>query len=172
MDNQQVRWVTVVNFPRYMISDNGQILDKGGKSGFRTEYPKCRITFSENNSGYLSAPFGESVHVTVARHFLSDYDPSLQVNHKDGNKKNNQVSNLEMVTRSENMTHAVYTLMNPKLSGEGCYHSVLNERLAQEIWDLLQTGLGSHRVAKQLGLNRSTVENIRVRKKWGNLRFS
>lgn len=34
--------------------------------------------------------------------FLPDYDSSLQVNHKDKNKRNNAVWNLEMVTDSEN----------------------------------------------------------------------
>ena len=47
-----------------------------------------------------------SIHRIVARVFLKNYDEKLQVNHKDGNKLNNNVDNLEMVTASENQIHS------------------------------------------------------------------
>lgn len=46
------------------------------------------------------------VHRLVAKAFIPELDNSLLVNHKDGNKKNNHVDNLEWVTASENMRHA------------------------------------------------------------------
>lgn len=49
------------------------------------------------------------VHRLVARAFCEGYKDSLQVNHKDGDKLNNNADNLEWVTVSENVKHAFDT---------------------------------------------------------------
>lgn len=47
------------------------------------------------------------VHREVAKAFIPCSDYALQVNHKDGNKSNNSVENLEWVTNQENADHAI-----------------------------------------------------------------
>ena len=54
--------------------------------------------------GYLVCYAG-SVHRLVAEAFLATWDANLVVNHKDGNKHNNHINNLEMVTCKENTQH-------------------------------------------------------------------
>jgi hypothetical protein len=66
------------------------------------------------SSGYLSVtitrdgkPKAFSIHRLVAMAFIDNPEGKPQVNHKDGNKLNNSADNLEWVTNSENMRHAV-----------------------------------------------------------------
>lgn len=47
------------------------------------------------------------IHRLVAEAFLEKIDGKTYINHKDGNKSNNSVDNLEWCTQKENMQHAV-----------------------------------------------------------------
>ena len=60
------------------------------------------------------------VHRLVAETFLPSSYENLQVNHKDGNKLNNHVSNLEWITASENIKHAYRIGLN-KGNGKKVY---------------------------------------------------
>ena len=94
---------------KYSISPDGFIInDKTGKL----------VSFNPDSKGYMKArlytdlstnPDGRKpyrLHRIIAMTFLENYSDKLQVNHIDGDKKNNKVSNLEMVTGSQNMYHA------------------------------------------------------------------
>ena len=62
-----------------------------------------------NNAGYKRVTFGNKhyfIHRLVAKYFCKGYKDGLIVNHIDGNKTNNNMNNLEWVTRSENDLHA------------------------------------------------------------------
>jgi hypothetical protein len=52
------------------------------------------------------------VHRLVAQHFLEKKENKKEVNHKDGDKNNNKVSNLEWCNRRENMIHYFTKIKN------------------------------------------------------------
>ena len=69
-------------------------------------YSRNRVYKYHKKSGYYYSSFG-AVHRVVAETFIGTLKSFLetQINHKDGNKTNNDVSNLEIVTPYENMQH-------------------------------------------------------------------
>ncbi|HFI0682461.1 TPA: HNH endonuclease signature motif containing protein [Streptococcus suis] len=93
---------------RYLIYEDGRIEQKyGDKYIEKKPYDK--------GNGYLAVNLYRPghrhkmhlVHRLVAIHFLQNTDKKKVVNHKDRNKKNNHVNNLEWVTNQENLQHAV-----------------------------------------------------------------
>jgi hypothetical protein len=81
---------------------------------------------SQNKSpdGYLRVKLNNknvSIHSLVAKFILGERPKDYVINHKDGNKLNNKVSNLEYVTIAENIKHSVENGMHicnrPELMG-------------------------------------------------------
>lgn len=93
-----------LNHTKYLIStfgnikntETGYILEKNYKSG----YPTVLLTHHGISKTY-------KVHKLVAKTFLDNYDDKLVVNHIDGDKTNIKLSNLECITQSENVKHAI-----------------------------------------------------------------
>lgn len=100
-------WCVVENFENYEISSYGRI--KNIKTNY---YKKATLT----NDGYLRTTLSKNqkfktyyVHRLVGIHFLDNGKKLPFINHKDGDKINNNVYNLEWVTPSDNTKHAYQT---------------------------------------------------------------
>ena len=104
------KWLDVVGYEGlYQVSNFGRVksLPRETTSG-RVLKPHINkrngyvyITLSRENKQEE-----KRVHILVANAFIGANQEGLQVNHKDGNKTNNNVTNLEYCTQSENMKHA------------------------------------------------------------------
>lgn len=86
---------------QYVIFENGVV-----KSLVNNNLLKPR----KNPNGYMIVTLGKeqlSVHRLVAIHFIANPYSLTQVNHRDGNKENNHVNNIEWCTAEQNMQHAL-----------------------------------------------------------------
>lgn len=72
-------------------------------------------------------------HAAVMLLFIGARPPGLEVNHKDGDKKNNAISNLEYVTRSENIRHAVRLGLHRVPEGIGHFRAKFTEEQVRQI---------------------------------------
>lgn len=102
-----MQWKTIPDYPNYECSTAGEI---------RNRLTKHLLKQSINQKGYKQICISVNgirkiifPHRIVALTFIENKDNKQCVNHIDGNKTNNSVSNLEWVTPKENTVHAIKT---------------------------------------------------------------
>lgn len=114
------------------------------------------------------------LHRAVAHEFIGPNINKLDVNHIDGNKDNNHVKNLEYVTRSMNIIHAIETGLNPQ-KGELNPGHVLTEEDVRLICKLFLKTNGSiqetldelHKMSDDYAkINRHHLEQIKYKNCW------
>lgn len=90
----------------------------------------------------------------------------LEVNHIDGNKKNNKLENLEWCTASENQIHAFKTGLNKPRKGEESHLSKLTEDDVKKVFELREKGLLQKEIAEIVGCTKSNISCILRKKSW------
>jgi hypothetical protein len=95
---------------RYNITKEGKVFNKKTNKELKFHpdpkgYMKSRM-YCPEISNHKDGRKIIKLHRLIAATFLETYNEDLQVNHKNGVKNDNRVENLEMVTQSQNVTHA------------------------------------------------------------------
>lgn len=107
------------------------------------------------------------VHALVAKAFIPNPDNKPQVNHKNFDKRNNGIVNLEWVTGSENIQHALTVEGHqPNNKGELHGYSKLKDCDIPEIFKLKRSGVLQKDIAVMLNVSSSTISEVINRKKF------
>lgn len=109
--------VEINGFPNYRLDDQGNVFSQYKfKTGLVCEDWRPVKHVLDKATGYFLVTLVEGsvrknqfIHRLLATHFIPNPNQKPQVNHIDGNKQNNCLSNLEWVTAQENAQHAVRT---------------------------------------------------------------
>jgi len=98
------QWLPISNYCLlYWISSKGRVCS------FKNKNISKILVLADNGKGYKVVRLGTRilyVHRLVAQYFIPNYKKCAQVNHKDFNKENNAVENLEWVSQLDNHRHA------------------------------------------------------------------
>lgn len=96
-------WVKTLRNPNYLVSNTGRIRREGSDKDHSIRDRKGYFAVDLYENGKRTT---ERVHILVAEAFVPNPDSKPMINHKDGNKHNNNAENLEWVTHKENCEHA------------------------------------------------------------------
>jgi hypothetical protein len=170
---EQSQWLPVVGYEGlYEVSNCGHVrrtCNKRLKTQVNHKQGYLVVYLSENNRthGYL-------VHRLVAEAFIGPLASLIEVNHIDGVKTNNNVTNLELVTRQQNIDHAVATGLiankgenNPqaKLTAD----QVCQIRRRYTPGGYRNGGPGYIALAGEFNLNPGTIRDIIKNKIWRHI---
>lgn len=172
MDTVQEVWRAVTAYEGcYEVSDQGRVrsldretLHRSGR-GWKRRLRGRVMTPTVGSHGYLSVMLSADgaaarrlVHDLVTEAFLGARAPGHVVNHRDGDRLNNRASNLEYVTQSENLVHALThgTPSAKRLPVSTVLAIVAKHRAGALPVDLIQ----------EYGVDRGTVYDILFGRAW------
>lgn len=144
----------------YEITNKGEIINKRNNKIVKPEI---------NSKGYLRVRIGGKkyfVHRLVAEKYLKNKDNKPQVNHKDGNKLNNCVENLEWVTNLENRKHAVKNGL--QIQGSKCPWAKLTEE--QVLYIRNNPNISSRTLSEMYNVSLGAINDVRNFKSWKQLK--
>lgn len=152
---------------KYLLTEDGKIYSQASQKFLSTHldkdgYEKVRLVCDDDKRHTFS------VHRLMMENFSPREDMiNLQVNHKDGNKLNNHISNLEWCTCEENIHHAIKNNLRAEQFGEHNPASKLTEKEVKEIIQLLLSKKYSGaEIDRMYGLCKDYSNSIKRKERW------
>lgn len=167
-------WIDIKGYEGiYQISENGQIrslprLNSAGRF-LRGRLRKLEV----DRDGYLKVGLTKNniqrrflVSRLVAHHFLPNPKNNPIVNHIDGIKSNNHVSNLEWASIRDNNLHAVAMNLRNGYQGSKNYNAKLNEADVIKIKTMLAKHMPIKEIAQKFRVSFATIGFIKQKRTW------
>lgn len=165
-------WRVITDWPRYEVSSHGRVrFAESGRIVPQSRHPDgyhqvslVRLTRESDNALPKSKKF--RAHRLVASVFIKNPNGKPQVNHIDGNKRNNHAGNLEWVTGRENMAHAHSTGLMPSQKGEKNPRAKLSGHQVRQAIQMHHEGMNQCAIGRALGVTNSMIHLIVKGKAW------
>jgi hypothetical protein len=155
----------------YQVSNHGRV------KSFRDKVKGPKIlSHNPGNKNDYPAFFSHGERILIHRALMIAFCPvdgyeRLQVNHKDANKKNNHISNLEWTTAKGNAQHARALKIQKVLRGSEKNQSKFTESDIPKIRELSRQGLSHGQIASRYNVNRATITKILLGIRWKHVGF-
>lgn len=151
-------WKPVLNCKTHEVSSLGRVRHINGRIS--------KLHKGTGNGGYLifrrpHLNYGKTVHRMVAESFIEKPIGKDEINHINGNKYDNSVTNLEWCTRTENMRHARDT----GLKINGPVRRIFDKIQSVVIQDCFNAGFTNVAISKYFKCHQSTIAYIRYGKR-------
>lgn len=165
MTNIQEQWLPIDGRKNYY-----EVSSFGNVKNVKTGHP-MKATPNPGRCRYLEVPLlgrKTRIHRLVAKAFIPNPENKRTVNHKDGNKQNNCVDNLEWATDSENMLHAI-DMGFLKIRGEHHPSAKLSKVHVMVIKEAYQAGHRVANIAKYFNVHRNSIYAILSGRRWASI---
>lgn len=174
-------WADCVGYEGiYKVSNFGRIISleriivvNGGKCGGSFRKGLKLMKYKVGTTGYYTLnlckngiPKDTLVHRIVAMAFIKNDNNYPYINHKNFNRIDNRVENLEWCTQKMNIHHAIDAGKIPICYGENTSSNKLTEK---EVLEILKASGPFNEIAKKYGISRGNVGYIKTGKSWGAL---
>lgn len=178
----QETWKSVPGFEgRYEVSNTGKARTVGrfikAPRGRERWLPDAELNTHITTRGYVQTMFKvgqknfhQLVHRLVAIAFIPNPDALPQVNHKDGDKTNNHVSNLEWCDSKENCAHARRERLYEPARGQNAGGAKLTNEQVVSIRARLELGETHESIARDYPVSRTVITRIASGARWSSVR--
>lgn len=175
-----IEFKKIINHP-YMVSNDGTVVSLGRviirNDGKRLTIPERIMKDRIMPNGYVKVDMvsndGErktySVHRLVAKYFIQNPYNHPQVNHIDGNKRNNKVENLEWISARDNIRHARLTGLQKTKYGSETSSNKIQEKDVLEIFSLRKMNVSVKEIADKFSMSPQNIYDIINRKIWSHV---
>lgn len=157
-------WREIPGYPGYKASDDGRI------ASFRRNPSGYILSQHKSSNGYMRVQLMRGgtgncagVHRFVAMAFIPNPNNLPEVNHKNGDKTDNRVENLEWVTSSQNHLHA-YRVLGKQPYAKGKHFDRRAKLSPTEVRLIRSSNLGLSELSEYFGISESTVYNVRKKR--------
>lgn len=154
---------------RYLISNKGVVLNAW--TGRRIKPWVTRGGYEQVHLCTINGRVGKTIHSLVAKAFIPNPNNFYSINHKDGDKLNNSVNNLEYCSLGDNIRHAHKTGLVPSRKGSNCGSSKLTEEQVRDIKVMLQTDISQKDISKLFNVEASTISQINRGFSWSHIKI-
>ncbi len=180
MEAENEIWKDIIEYEGlYQVSNYGRIrsLETFVNHRYGKRIRKGKIkTLAVNKGGYHTVNLFKDnetkmlkAHRALMQAFVPNPENKRTVNHKDGNKLNNHISNLEWATHKENNIHAhENNLVNIKIGEDNAAAHLSNIDIL-EIRTLSSNGIRHRTIAKVFDVHENTISGIVNRKTWNHI---
>lgn len=168
----------IVGFPGYFCDAIGSIYSRRGK-GLKGKLVKLKVRSRDPINPYqvISLCRGPKVFTRYVHRLILETwaGPSgdKECNHRNGDKTDNRLSNLEWVSKSDNAKHRHHVLGKRApvvhIKGERNGSCRLDAEKVRLIRAALKSGKPQSAIAKDFGISQSNVCMISTRRTWGHI---
>lgn len=151
-------------YENYFVTKEGIVFNKHKK----------QLSPVNNGRGYLILNINiegkrrcKAIHRIVAEAFIPNPNNLSEVNHLDGNRYNNNISNLEWITHGDNIKHS-YKLQNRSAIGSSNANCKTEEIIVRDICEYLSKGFKASEV-RDFGYPYGLVRKIKSKQNWQHI---
>ena len=153
------------NYYSYHVTKDGRVFNKWGAELKQQRTPSGYLVVGITVSPYKKIT--KSIHRLVAEVYIPNTYKLSDVDHIDGDKDNNNVTNLRWLTHGENIRHS-YKLGNRSCDGENNARSILSNLEVHDICTLFEKGYSCANL-RDMGYPYHLIRPIKNRRNWKSI---